>query len=75
MTSCNTNYKTATCKKITAVDIGSSKDVDIAVDAAKKVRVHPQRHGLLLTRAEGIQNGLGFKVPQLTARKAAVQAG
>lgn len=35
-----TDQRTVTGKKFTTVAVGSSKDVDIAVDAAKKVGVY-----------------------------------
>jgi hypothetical protein len=38
---CITDQKTVTGKKFTTVAVGSSKDVDIAVDAAKTVGFYP----------------------------------
>jgi hypothetical protein len=73
------DHKAPTGKKIISVAIGSSRDVDLAVDAAKKVGVHSRTHYYeaqsLTFSSEGIQNFLGFKMPWNTARKAAVQAG
>jgi hypothetical protein len=73
----NTDHKKVTGKKFTSVALGSSKDVDIAVDAAKKVGVHHRRYRQLeyLTPAKGIQNILGFEMPWCTAGKAVVQTG
>jgi hypothetical protein len=39
-----TDHRIATGKKVTSVAVGSAKDVDLAVDAAKKVGVHHRRY-------------------------------
>lgn len=53
---------------ITSVAAGSSKDVDIAVEAAKKVGLscysfHLLAAFVLNTHISGVQNDLGFEMP------------
>jgi hypothetical protein len=64
---------------ITSVAAGSSKDVDIAVEAAKKVCPPPSLAFLSSIGAKhshilGIQNDLGFEMPWKCSGKTVEQA-